>query len=70
MIRNGGGGGGGKAQMNYPRRRCILNCGLHRKCEKTREKLLPLPQIKIEEYLHSKELGFARISSFQSLSFN
>lgn len=67
----GGGGGSGRAQkMNYLGRRCILNCDLHSKCEKTEEKLLPLPQIKIKEYLHSKGLGFARISSLQSLSFN
>lgn len=66
-----GGGGGGRAQkMNYLGRRCILNCGLHSKCENTEEKLLPLPQIKIKGYLHSKGLGFARISYLRSLSFN
>lgn len=56
--------------MNYLGRRCILNCGHHGKCEKTAEKLLPLPQIKIKEHLHSKGLGFAHIPSLQSLSFN
>lgn len=58
-----GGGGDGRAQkMNYLGRRCILNCGLHSKCERTEEKLLPLPQIKIKEYLHSKGLGCAHTS--------
>lgn len=59
-----GGAGAGRAQkMDHLERRCILNCGLHSKCEKSKEKLLPVPQLKIKEYLHSKGLDFARLMS-------